>query len=135
MRVMNQQIVSPLRDTRAMGVLDRQPVIFLSPAAFESPLPGWSTCGTQQAFGQSALALNADGTLNSCTNPATAGSTVTVFLNGFGPVTPPLGTGIIAPNPAAALTPSMDPGPLTRTPGIATKKLPGAIKGVAQVQM
>jgi uncharacterized protein (TIGR03437 family) len=49
-------------------------------------------------LGQAALALNlnADGTENDCTNPAAAGSMVTVFLNGFGTATPRLATGVIA---------------------------------------
>jgi uncharacterized protein (TIGR03437 family) len=118
------------------GVVQRQPAIFLSPAALGSALPGWSTCGTQQAFGQAALALNADGTLNDCDNPATAGSMVTVFLNGFGPATPSLATGVIAPSPAIDVTPSLDPGfPFPGTTTIATQSLPGSITGVAQVQL
>jgi uncharacterized protein (TIGR03437 family) len=81
------------------------------------------------------LALNADGTVNDCANPASAGSVVTVFLNGFGPATPALGTGVIAQGPAVALAPSLAPGPFTGTTVIATKSLPGSITGVAQVQL
>jgi uncharacterized protein (TIGR03437 family) len=58
-------------------------------------------------FGVSAVALNADGTLNDCGNPAIAGSVVTLFLDGLGPVTPALATGAIAAAPAVALTPGM----------------------------
>jgi uncharacterized protein (TIGR03437 family) len=133
MQILNKQIVNPVSETRTVAVVDRQPAIFLSQAALASPFPGMSTCGAATKFGQTALALNADGTVNDCTNPAIAGTMVTVFLNGFGVVTPALGTGVIAPSPAVALSPSMDPGPFTGTMVIATKSLPGSITGVAQV--
>jgi uncharacterized protein (TIGR03437 family) len=135
MQIVSKQIVNPVSETRTVGVVTRQPSIFLASAALVSPFPGLSTCGAALAFGQAALALNADGTVNDCTNPATAGSMVTVFLNGFGVVTPALGTGVIAQGPAVALAPSMDPGPFTGTTVIATKSLPGSITGVAQVQL
>jgi len=135
MQIVNKQIVNPVSETRTVGVVARQPSIFLSPAALASPFPNLSTCGAATAFGQAALALNSDGTVNDCTNPATAGSMVTVFLNGFGVVTPALATGVITQGPAIALVPSMDPGPFTGTTVIATKSLPGSITGVAQVQL
>lgn len=136
MKVISAQIGNPVpSETRTLAVVQRQPAIFLSPVALESQLPGWAVCGDKQLFGQAALALNADGTLNSCENPATAGSAVTVFLNGFGPATPPLATGVIAPGPATAVTPALDAGPLTGTITLATKSLPGAITGVTQVQV
>jgi hypothetical protein len=56
---------------------------------------------------------------------------VTVFLNGFGVVTPVLGTGVMAGGPAVSLAPSLDAGPFTGTTVIATKSLPGSITGVA----
>jgi uncharacterized protein (TIGR03437 family) len=40
--------------------------------------------------------LKADGSLVSATNPATAGSTVTFFATGLGPVNPPLAAGAAA---------------------------------------
>jgi uncharacterized protein (TIGR03437 family) len=135
MQVFSKQITNPVSEARTLGVVARQPAVFLSPAALASPLPGWSTCGKSAVFGQAALALNADGTVNDCTNPASAGSAVTVFLGGFGPATPALATGAIAKGPAVALSPSLDPGPFTGTTVIATKSLPGSITGVAQVQL
>jgi uncharacterized protein (TIGR03437 family) len=135
MQVFSKQIANPVSETRTLGVVEREPAIFLTPAALVSPYPGWSTCGGSVALGQAALALNADGTVNDCTNPATAGSMVTVFLNGFGPATPALATGAIAKSPAVDLAPSLDPGPFTGTTVIATKSLPGSITGVAQVQL
>jgi hypothetical protein len=53
----------------------------------------------------SALALNQDGSANSCSNPAESGSTVTIFLNGLGVTTPSLGTGAISTS-QVSLSPS-----------------------------
>ncbi len=135
MQVFSSQIANPVSETRTLGVVNRQPAIFLSPAALTSSLPGWSTCGATEAFGQAALALNADGSTNDCANPAAVGSMVTVFLSGVGPVTPALETGIIAQGPPVALAPSLDPGPFTGTSVIATNSLPGSITGVVEVQL
>jgi uncharacterized protein (TIGR03437 family) len=121
-------------ETQTVGVVERQPSIFLSQAATASPFPTFSACGGETAYGQAALALNADGTVNDCTNPASVGSKVTIFLNGFGPASPALATGVIARSPVA-LTPSLDPGPFTGTTVIATSSDPGSITGVAQVQL
>ena len=138
MQVVSQQIDNPVSETRTVGVVERQPAIFLSQAALASPFPGRSACGgattLTTALGQAALALNADGTVNDCANPASAGSAVTVFLGGFGPVTPALGTGEIATGPAA-LAPSLNAGSFSGTTVIATTSLPGSITGVAQVQL
>jgi hypothetical protein len=70
-------------------------------------------------FGQTAAALNADGTVNDCTNPAPAGTPVTVILNGAG----------------AAPVPPFDPGPFTGTTVIAQQTIPAAITGIVQVQL
>jgi uncharacterized protein (TIGR03437 family) len=135
MQLVSQQVASPVSETQTLSVVERQPSIFLRPDAFESPFPGWSVCGGQQVLGQAAVALNADGTLNDCTNPAAAGSKVTVFLNGFGPVTPALATGAIAKNPPLSLTPSLDPGSFTGTTVIATTSVPGSITGIAEARL
>jgi uncharacterized protein (TIGR03437 family) len=135
MQLLSQQIANPVSQTQTQGVVERQPAIFLSLAALTSPFPGWSACGGATSLGQTALALNADGTVNDCTNPAIAGSAVTVFPGGIGPATPALATEVIAPSPAAALSPSLVPGSFTGTTVIATTSLPGSITGVAQVQL
>ena len=44
------------------------------------------------AVGPAAIALNADGTVNSPANPAAAGSAMTIFLNGVAPGTALAGT-------------------------------------------
>ena len=119
MRVVSLSVTNPFIETRTLAVAAREPAIFLSAAALESPLPGFSTCGGAKVLGQTAVALNADGTLNDCTNPAPAGTPVTVFVNGAGP-TP---------------VPSFDPGPFTGTTLIGQQPVPGAITGIVQVQV
>ncbi len=135
MQVMDTQPPLPLNETHTLAVVQRQPVIFLSAAALESPFPGYTECGGTVALGPAALALNQDGTWNDCTNPAVGGSTVTVFVDGLGPVTPALATGAIAAAPLK-LTPGVDVADSTLAPlSATTRSLPGAITGVAQVQV
>jgi len=86
-------------------------------------------------LGAAAVALNADGTLNDCSNPAMAGSVVTVFVNGLGTVTPTLATGAIAVAPAVALSPAVTGVDSNGTIVSTTLSLPGAITGVAQWQL
>ncbi len=135
MKVVSQNITHPFSETRTLAVADRQPSIFLSRAAIESPIAGFSVCGDAVMQGEAAMAINPDGTINDCTNPAPAGSTVTVMMNGLGITTPGLGTGAIVQGTPAALAPGLDPGPFTGTTTMATQSLPGAISGVAQVQL
>jgi uncharacterized protein (TIGR03437 family) len=135
MQVVNSQIPNPLTETRTVAVVDRQPSIYLSQAALLSPFPTMSVCGGATMFGQAALALNEDGTVNDCANPAAAGSQVTVFLNGAGALTPAQATGVIAPAAPVPLAPSLAPGPFTGTMTISTTTAPGAISGLAQVRL
>jgi uncharacterized protein (TIGR03437 family) len=119
MRVVSLNVTNPFIETRTLGVAARAPSIFLSAAALLSPLPGFSVCGGAKVFGQTAVALNADGTLNDCTNPAPAGTPVTVLVNGGG----------------SQSAPPFDPGPFTGTTVIAQQTVPGAITGIVQVQL
>ena len=135
LRVVSSKIPNPVSEGRTLAVAARQPSIFLSPAALTSGYSLLSECGGKLLFGQTAVALNADGSLNDCTNPAAAGSVVTVFLNGVGPVTPAFETGAIASAPAVPLSPSLEPGPFTGTTVISTTTVLGAITGVVQVQV
>lgn len=135
MQVTDTEIPLPVAETHTLGVVERQPVIFLSAAALESPFPGYTVCDGTVALGPAALALNQDGTWNDCTNPAIGGSTVTVFVDGLGPVTPALATGAIASAPLK-LTPAVDMADSTLAPVSATtRSLPGSITGVSQVQV
>jgi uncharacterized protein (TIGR03437 family) len=134
-QVISKEISVPVSETHTLRVVQRQPSVFLSPIALESPFPGLTVCGNTVALGEAAVALNADGTLNDCANPAIAGSVVTVFLNGLGPVNPAQPTGIIAPAPAVALTPGVDANAGSSTMASATTTVPGAISSVGQVQL
>jgi uncharacterized protein (TIGR03437 family) len=136
MQIIDQQIPLPVSESRTLEVADREPAAFLSPAAYGSAFPGYSVCGATVAIGEAAVALNADGTLNDCANPAIAGSVVTIFVDGLGPVTPALMTGTIAAAPPVRLTPGVDVldpnlAPISST----TTSVPGSISGVAQVRL
>ena len=53
---------------------------------FANVLSGQNSCAGSEPGGQAyqPLAINADGTTNSCSNPAAAGSTVSFFMEGIG---------------------------------------------------
>jgi uncharacterized protein (TIGR03437 family) len=136
MKVIDRQITLPVSETLTLGVVKRQPAVFLTPAASGSLFPGYTVCGGVMAIGVAAVALNADGTLNDCGNPATAGSTVTVFVNGLDPGTPPLATGAIAAAPAVPLAPGVVASDPLLSPGDSTTlSVPGSITGVAQLRL
>lgn len=125
--------VSSTQESFTLAVVPRQPSIFLSPAAYTQPLFDQTVCNGQAVSGLQPLALNSDGTLNSCTNPAASGSTVTVFLNGLGLTAPAQTTGAISTTavdlaPAGAL-------PLPSAKVLSTTTVPGAIASLAQVRM
>jgi uncharacterized protein (TIGR03437 family) len=136
MQLMSRE--TPLADseTITLAVDAQQPSVFLTAAAVNSALPAYTVCGGSVVFGVAAAALNADGTVNDCTNPARPGSTVTVFVNGMGQVTPALTTGAIAMPPAVQLSPGVtavdDDGPNL---AVATLTVPSAVEGIAQVQL
>jgi len=102
----------------------------LNPGLFIDTSVSSQVCGIVRVEGYSAVALNADGTRNSCTNPAKAGSTVNVFLNGAGPAylaSVPGVTGSITrtnPDPLGLAVEvvggfrSLEAGPLTAWPGL-----------------
>ncbi len=66
-----------------VAVVASQPALFELPASIDGP--------------DRAVAINQDGTLNESGNPAPAGSVVTVFLTGQGPLTRSVATGVAAP--------------------------------------
>jgi uncharacterized protein (TIGR03437 family) len=88
MKLTGPSLAAPLK--RILPVVRRQPSPFLN---FD---PGASSgCSPSLTYYRTlALALNDDGSLNSCGNPAREGTTVTVFLNGIGGTDPPLKTGV-----------------------------------------
>jgi uncharacterized protein (TIGR03437 family) len=109
LHITNAKIFVPLDSTLTLGVTPQQPSVFL---AYEALIGNAIECSpTWQAF-PLALALNADGTVNSATHPATTGSKETIFLNGA-----PRGakvTGLVNGNPATFTT-SFDNGVLAAT--------------------
>ena len=137
MQITDNQTTLPLSESHTLGVVARQPSIFLSPAALESQYPGYSFCNNLPTNAEAALVLNADGTVNSCANPAVAGSTVTLFVNGLGQVSPALATGAIEPSPAIPLTPAVtaNQSNLASAFTATTSTIPGSISGIAQLQV
>ena len=115
-------------DSRTLGVVATNPVAFLSQPS-----------NVSQAF---PLTLNADGTVNSTTNPAAAGSVVTIFLDGLGVTSPQPITGLVNSSPGAPLnlpvvvTPNCNAGFCYPAPlFVSASSLPGSISGVTRVQL
>jgi uncharacterized protein (TIGR03437 family) len=77
------------------------------------------------------LALNQDGTVNGCANPAKAGSTITIFADGFGVTSPAQATGAVVTSPTP-LTLTFSPPPPTF---ISAEALVGSITGVYGLQI
>jgi uncharacterized protein (TIGR03437 family) len=71
-------------DAKTLEVAAANPTVFLDTV---TPLGSIDQCvinGTSYSHGPLALALNPDGTRNSCSNPAKEGTSVTVFVQGLG---------------------------------------------------
>ena len=83
--------------------------------------------------GQSPLALNDDGSPNTCANPALPGSTVSVYVNGVGISSPAQVTGRVATSPVPLSVPLTDP--YSGIQSITTTSVPGSISGLWQVQL
>ena len=135
MQVVSQSAVAPFTESYILGVAANQPSVFLTAADFSGPLFGSISCNGVMMPGLQPLALNADGTLNSCTNPAPPNSTVTLFLNGMGDTSPAQLTGAIVSTsaqltPAAALNGANVPVTI-----LSTATVPGAISSLAEVQI
>lgn len=122
-------IGASLVDSRTLTVVPQQPSVALSPAAFNTSIPNVSSCGTTFNAPQ-ALALNSDGTVNTCSNPAVHGSVITLIINGLGVTSPAQTTGSISPPQPVGLLPAV-----TGTGVISTTTLPGVIDGVAGVRV
>jgi uncharacterized protein (TIGR03437 family) len=95
MQVSSQLAATPVSESYILGVSAIQPSVFLSAANFGGPIFGELACNGIMYPGVQALALNADGSVNSCTNPAAQGSAVSIFVNGLGVTSPSLSTGAI----------------------------------------
>ncbi|MCP5110187.1 MAG: hypothetical protein GY953_05065 [bacterium] len=113
-------------DSRNFALSGRRPSVFLR-------TPAEPTCNRVTAVrggGFSPLALNADGSRNTCAQPAAPGSVVTIFLQAVGVTNPPLVTGAIAPSPATPLDLPVD----SLEEIVSAETLPGSISGVWRVQ-
>ncbi len=137
MEVSSQLASPPVSESYILAVLDRQPSVFLSPEDFTGMVFDAASCNGQSVSGLRPLALNADGTLNSCANPAPSGSAVTIFMNGIGVTTPPQTTGTLSnsltalnPGPALLISPSQASATV-----LSTSTIPGSIAGLAQVRI
>jgi uncharacterized protein (TIGR03437 family) len=115
-------------DSRTLNVAASNPVVFLSQPSYYN-----------QAF---PLTLNADGTVNSQTNPAAAGSIVSIFIDGLGVTSPAPVTGLVNTSPAAVLNVPlvvMSSCQDTYCPPlpafVSASPLVGAISGATQVQL
>jgi uncharacterized protein (TIGR03437 family) len=103
----------------------------LQPSAFAPPQ--YAACQAMVTLSVLPLALNADGTLNSCANPASVGSVVTLFVNGLGSTGASPVTGAISTSPA---TPLALPVTVEGTFTVAAAETdPGSINGVWQVKL
>src|ERR1035438_3170904 len=67
MQVVDLQTPLHLSETYTLGVVQRQPAIYLAPATIASRFTGYTECGGATVFGVAAVALNADGAINDCT--------------------------------------------------------------------
>jgi uncharacterized protein (TIGR03437 family) len=121
-------------DSRTLQFAASNPVLFGSSKTKEQ---GWPYPPTP--IYTYALTLNADGTVNSESNPAAAGSVVTTFVDGLGVTDPAPVTGLVNPSPGAPLSLAVQvtPACIGCAPPptfLSANSLPGAISGVTQVQ-
>jgi uncharacterized protein (TIGR03437 family) len=121
-------------DLRTLPVTARNPVVFLdtavSLASVDCHPPGQTYSG-----GPIPLALNSDGTRNTCSNPVSAGSVVRLFLSGLGVTTPSLVTGATNPAPGTPLNLPITFGNGLAATVVSATALPGSISGVWQVDI
>jgi len=135
MQVSSQSVSPAVSESYILAVATRQPSVFVGAASYGAPVFDIATCNGQSIAGLQPLAFNADGSVNSCANPAAAGSAVTIFLNGLGVTSPAQITGAISPS-AAAISPVAWAGSASGlTTSVPTETLPGSIASVAQVQV
>ena len=135
MQITSQSIAPPFSETYYLAVAASAPGIFIGSADFTAALTDSVTCNGQTFAGLQPLAVNADGTINSCSHPAAPGSAVTLFLNGIGVTSPVQVTGARA-TASVALSPNAFALPDTGPPvALPTFSVGGVISGVTQVQI
>ena len=124
-----------LSDSRTLAAVAINPVAVLDTTTSLTSLANCHLSGVPYNGGPAPLAFNADGTLNSCSNPASPGSVVQILLAGLGVTSPPQATGAVTPNPGPALNL-----PVTIAGGslptvVSASAVPGLISGVWQVEI
>jgi uncharacterized protein (TIGR03437 family) len=138
MLVSSQLAATPLSELYILGVVALQPSVFLSATNFSGPIFGELACNGMVYSGLQALALNADGSVNSCANPAASGSAVSIFVNGLGVTSPSLSTGAVNSTSPVAITPAVAVNvPASGAPAsaISTVAAPGAISALAETTL
>jgi uncharacterized protein (TIGR03437 family) len=117
--------------TRMFAVAPQNPSVFVGSVLTNL------TCGNMQFFGSvlAALALNEDGSINSCANPARSGSLFTLFINGIGTAANNRNTGgFTGSNPGPDFTPSLAVFDGAYSIEVdAFSHMPNAISGVGQI--
>ena len=81
--------LSHLTDSLTLPIAASNPAAFLNAAAPSAALAACTKESAASVNGLLPLAFNPDGSLNTCLNPARAGSIVSLFLNGLGITTSP----------------------------------------------
>ena len=94
MKIENSTTAVALDEALPLAVTQQQPSVFLTTEALAGIEPA---CSGTDGVAPTVVALNGDGSRNSAANPASAGSTVTIFLNGVAPGTAV--TGLANDNP------------------------------------
>ena len=111
-----------------MSVIADNPVVFEVPVA-----PG--ECSGSYPGETKTFALNQDGTVNGCSNPAQPNSTVTIFVDGLGNLVPPGGTGGVTPIAAALTLPVSLYNATTPPSFVSGNSLAGSITGLYEIQI
>jgi uncharacterized protein (TIGR03437 family) len=109
------------------------PTVFVSPARpqiFSQLLPYTPGCCQPPSPTAFAIAYNQDGIQNSESNPAPAGSIVTIWATGTGLLQDPLPDGDIAKQTSAPLLPLITPNVITFT-----GQAPGVVQGLTQINL
>ncbi len=124
--------LSNLSDSRTLPVTASNPTAFLNTATPSPPLANCTMEDSASVNGLLPLALNSDGSVNTCLNPAAPGSTVSLFLNGLGVTSAPV---VTASSPFTVPAVSMLPGTV---PGLwqASLQIPaGQAAGGVQISL
>jgi uncharacterized protein (TIGR03437 family) len=138
MQVSSEFVAAPVSESYILGVVAAQPGVFLSASNFSVPVFGELACNGTVTSGVQALAYNADGSANSCANPAPLGSVVSSFLNGVGVTSPSSSTGSINPAVPVAITPGVVvylPASGAPASAVSTVAAPGSVSAVVETKL